>query len=77
MILCLYKQGGTPSHDRWAGAATTIDGSIVLAGWTRGEWMETPDERQNNAMQDFAAISMDDEGLPLWSYQVNPWGIVR
>lgn len=62
-------QDGTALEDVWAGAATTINGSIVLAGYTYGNWAGTEDIRLDEE-RDFAAMSMDGERLQLWSYQV-------
>lgn len=63
-------QGGTKLDDEWRGAGTAVDGSIVLAGRTLGNWTGIQDVRVDG-VSDLAAMAVDKEGLPLWSYQVN------
>ncbi|CAM9724389.1 unnamed protein product, partial [Sphacelaria rigidula] len=58
-------QEGTPETDRILGAAVLGDGSIVLAGLTRGDWAET-----NAGGSDFCAARLDSDGIVLWRWQV-------
>lgn len=49
--------------------ATGIDGtSVIIAGYTYGSWVEINEE--DGDCMDFAGMSMDATGTPLWSYQV-------
>lgn len=64
--LCLVEQDGTSSTDRPdAIAAVGTDGSIVLAGWTSGDW-----DAANEGDGDFAAVKLDADGVQLWTWQV-------
>lgn len=70
----LLEQDGTSSDDEFNAAIAVPDGSIILAGYTRGRW-ETTDEGN----QDFAAVSLDADGKEMWRYQVSgfPRGSLR
>lgn len=67
-FVLLSMQGGTDLDDYIHGTATTNNGSIVLAGYTRGNWAR-PSNKSHDGYLDFAAMAMDAEGLQLWSYQ--------
>lgn len=61
----LIPQGGT-DHDDWVEAAVMEeDGSIILAGYTRGDWYGT-----HLGNYDFAAVKLDTNGTLLWKWQV-------
>lgn len=54
-------------------SAARADGSIVLAGWTDGDW-----EGELVGTLDFAALALDEDGAELWRWQVRnacgrPW----
>lgn len=50
-------------------SAAKKDGSIVLAGWTSGDWFgEVAGET------DFAAVALDEDGVELWRWQVKDSG---
>lgn len=59
-------QDGTPEEDDLVEVILTPDGSIVLAGYTRGDW-----DGQNAGEADFAAIKLDAEGNEIWRLQVS------
>ena len=42
------------------------DGSVVLAGWTFGDWCRT-----SLGFADFAAIKLDANGSVIWRWQVH------
>ena len=46
-------------------SAARADGSIVLAGWTSGNWFG-----EVAGLQDFAAVALDEDGEELWRWQV-------
>lgn len=50
-----------------AGAAARADGSIVLAGYTNGDWAG-----EMVGQTDFASVALDEDGAELWRWQV--WG---
>lgn len=62
----LFEQNGTSQDDEWEAAAAGVDGSIILAGVTEGDWVET-----NTGEGDFAALSLDAAGTAQWSYQAS------
>lgn len=47
------------------GAAARADGSIVLAGWTDGDWFG-----ERTGFADAAAVALDEDGVELWRWQV-------
>lgn len=46
-------------------SAPRADGSIVLAGWTDGDWFG-----EVTGDFDFAALALDEDGVELWRWQV-------
>lgn len=46
-------------------ATPRVDGSIVLAGVTDGNW-----DGELVGTTDFAAVALDEDGAELWRYQV-------
>lgn len=50
-----------------------MDGSIILAGYTSGTWVGTRGTEEDG-VQNFAAMAVNEEGLQLWSYQVKESG---
>lgn len=61
-----HDQDGTKDVDSWESTITGTHGSVILAGFTRGSWGETI-----KGGSDFAALSLDATGMPLWAYQVS------
>lgn len=48
--------------------ATGIDGtSVIMGGYTEGSWVETTEAEE---AMDFAGMSLDTDGILLWTYQV-------
>lgn len=41
------------------------DGSIILAGYTDGDW-----DGEVVGLSDFAAVALDEDGVELWRWQV-------
>lgn len=76
MIMRRSLQGGTPQYDKFEAADTAIDGSIVVAGFTCGNWTGTKNISGDD-LCDFAAMAIDAKGTPLWSYQVKALGMPR
>lgn len=46
-------------------ATMGLDGSVVLAGYTGGDWASP-----NAGGNDFAAVKLDADGMLLWQWQV-------
>lgn len=46
-------------------SAARADGSIVLAGYTTGDW-----DGAAAGITDFAAVAVDEDGEELWRWQV-------
>lgn len=71
------SQDGTVDHD-WANAvAVAEDGSAVLAGASRGDFMGRRTGSSDSSTSssqwlggDFAAIKLDSEGAEVWRWQV-------
>eukprot|EP00904_Undaria_pinnatifida_P006344 jgi/Undpi1/283/HiC_scaffold_1.g00279.m1 len=57
-------QGGTTEDDIIRGVASVSDGSVVLAGYTKGAWIGA-----NDGSYDFAAVKLDAEGTEVWRWQ--------
>ncbi|CAM9691265.1 unnamed protein product, partial [Sphacelaria rigidula] len=57
-------QEGTPETEKIFGAVLLEDDSIVLAGFTRGNWTET-----SAGGSDFCAARLDSDGTVLWRWQ--------
>ena len=51
--------------DIWNGLPIDVDGSVVLAGETRGSWNAT-----SAGDLDWAAMKLDAEGTVVWKWQV-------
>ena len=65
MFALLVPQGGTTEDDIIRGVASVSDGSVVLAGYTKGAWIGA-----NDGSYDFAAVKLDAEGTEVWRWQV-------
>lgn len=76
MILRFLLQDGTVFNDKWEAAATAVDGSIIVAGTTHGNWTGTKYIFGDDP-RDFAAMAIDEDGMLLWSYQVKSHEIIR
>lgn len=71
--LCLWlspvvspsRQGGTEYDDYITCAVMGPDDSVVLAGYTRGNW-----STENGGGVDFAAVKLDADGREVWRWQV-------
>lgn len=59
-------QDGTIASDELKAAAATGDGSVVLAGYTCGEWSGDLTGEEC----DFAAVKLDANGTEVWRWQV-------
>jgi len=62
--MCI-SQEGTSEDDRVYGGITLNRGSVVLAGYSEGNWYGT-----NNGGWDFTALELDPDGTVLWRWQV-------
>ena len=74
---CLYlslPQDGTSEDDVIKGVPPGGDGSVILAGHTKGAW-----NGPNDGSNDFAAVKLDANGTVVWRWQVlrilrlQPW----
>lgn len=61
------SQGGTELYDIFSPVVLGKDGSMVLAGYTFGDWAAG-----NAGEEDFAAVKLDSDGVELWRWQVGP-----
>lgn len=59
------SQGGTAADDVAKSVALGVDNSIVLGGYTAGNW-----DGPNAGLNDFAAVKLDANGTELWRWQV-------
>ena len=60
------NQEGTSSDDYLFAAITTVDGNIVVAGNTEGNWSNVNDE-----WNDVVAVKLNvEDGEMIWTYQV-------
>ncbi|CAN0100846.1 unnamed protein product, partial [Sphacelaria rigidula] len=57
-------QEGTPLADKIFATAVTEDGSIILAGYTEGNWGGT-----SAGGSDMAAVKLSSDGELLWRWQ--------
>lgn len=64
LTLCLEQEGSEEDDGIWA-VAGGADGSVVLAGYTLGNWNAT-----NEGDMDYAVVKLDSEGHVLWRWQV-------
>lgn len=62
----IETQDGTILNDKIQAAAATGDGSVVLAGYTHGEWSGELTGEES----DFAAVKLDANGTEVWRWQV-------
>jgi len=58
-------KGGTEEDDYCNGVAMADDGSVILAGYTEGDWGEV-----NAGSNDFVAVKLDVAGEQVWVWQV-------
>lgn len=63
-------QDGSSEYDVVAKVAVAEIGSVVLVGYTSGNWSET-----NKGEFDFAACKLDADGNLLWKWQVTVQGV--
>lgn len=77
VIVCV-RQDGTVGHDLANAVAMAQDGSVVIAGHSRGDLLDrTTDEDDDSETLfpqwlggDFAAIKLDSGGAEVWRWQV-------
>ena len=60
-------QEGTDNEDQLNAAAMGDDGSVVLAGFTRGGWSM---QLETTWRTHLAAAKLDADGVLLWKWQV-------
>lgn len=60
-------QDGTEEEDGLLAITAGENGSIILAGQTRGTWQGDVSESDD---LDFAAVKLKADGTELWRYQV-------
>ena len=63
-FLDVFEQNGTGEEDLFHAATSSDSDSVVLAGYTFGNW---DDEAKGG---DFAAVKLDSQGTELWRWQV-------
>lgn len=66
-----YMQDGTAEIDNLKGVAVQADGSILLAGYTAGDW-----DGISAGGYDCIMVALSAEGEELWRWQVNRHGIL-
>lgn len=59
-------QDGTSAADKLFGAAILDDDSVVVTGYSEGDWAET-----NAGGSDFCAARLDANGSEMWRWQVS------
>ena len=59
------SQEGTSEDDKVYGGIAQNGGSVVLAGFSGGNWYGT-----NSGLRDFTALELDPDGTVLWRWQV-------
>lgn len=74
-FLYAREQSGTEFDEEFTGAAIGIDGSVVMSGYTFGNWSAT--QAGGDDDMDFVAMSMDIDGNILWEYQVGNKSVIR
>lgn len=58
-------QDGTPLADKMFGAAILPDDSVVISGYSEGDWAQT-----NAGGSDFCAARLGADGTEIWRWQV-------
>lgn len=58
-------QGGTSANEISLGIDIGEDGSVILSGYTEGDWAGT-----NAGDWDFVAMKFSAEGIKQWTWQV-------
>lgn len=66
---CIRWQDAGTGREVGRGLAIADDGSILLAGYTTGDW-----DGENAGLQDFAAVKLDSYSNESWRWQVSPRG---
>ena len=61
----IYSQDGTAGEDTLKGVAIQADGSILLAGYTEGDW-----DGESAGERDFIMVALSADGEELWRWQV-------
>ena len=60
------RQEGTEENDYFLGVTETVDGNVVVVGYTLGNWSVT-----NDGWNDVVAVKLNvDDGEVIWRYQV-------
>lgn len=59
------RQEGTSASDKMFGAAILGDDSVVITGYTEGDWAQT-----NAGGSDFCAVRLSADGTEVWRWQV-------
>jgi len=59
-------QGGTPLKDKLFASAHGGGGSVVLAGYSEGDWAEA-----GAGGSDLTAVKLSSEGVVEWRWQVS------
>lgn len=70
LLMCVldylvFQQDGTVNADFLRAASVLGDGSVLLVGYTWGDW-----NNLNAGQEDFAAVILDVDGVELWRWQV-------
>lgn len=65
MVYPCGLQDGTDADDYTKNVVVGDDGSIVLSGYTEGDW-----NGLNAGEADFSAVKLDSNGAELWRWQV-------
>lgn len=82
IYICTLGQDGIVGHDIANAVAMAEDGSVVIAGHSRGHFLDRSTVEADNSSTlfphwlggDFAAIKLDSGGAELWRWQVRRHG---
>lgn len=61
----ILSQDGTAQNDTLLATAAGKDGSVVLAGYSEGDWAAP-----NAGFKDFVAVKLASDGTEVWRWQV-------
>lgn len=83
--ILFLRQDGTVGHDLANAVAIAEDGSVVIAGHSRGDFLGlgTVEGKDSSSLSprwlggDFAAIKLDSSGAEVWRWQVRRQSPIR
>lgn len=69
MVHVTYLQGGTTVADVLSTVLVDEEGSVIMAGYTSGSFLET-----GAGEEDYLAVKLDSDGNEIWIWQVQSKG---